>query len=351
MTMKKKETKSAYGNKALRIMIIGTTIMLLATLITVVLFTYVMNKLNYIGRSELTDYKGHYVFIADKEEEDFWQEVYESAYNQAEKDNIYVEYLEKSLGVNYTNADLFRVAINSSVDGIIFGGTADDEIADLINQAVSHNIGVVLLQNDADQTGRQCFVGVNNYELGQEYARQIARMFNPSEYGDKSIDIIISTNVPEGVGNVFTIAMEDFFSDRFPAFKMPEISIVRVDTQDLFSVEEDIRNLLLQDDLPDAMICLNSTYTQCTFQALVDLNKVGETQLVGYFVNDNILDAIDKQIIYSTISIDTQQMGISGVEALEEYCNEGYTNSYIPVNISIIGKDEARRMIDERKEY
>ena len=346
----KKEKKPTYGNKAMRIMVIGTLIMFLATLGTVVLFSYVMNKLNYIEEDEFKDYKGHYVFIADKDEQDFWEEVYTAACNQAEEDDIYIEYLEKNLGVNYTNSDLFRVAINSSVDGIIYGGTPDDVIIGQIDEAVENGIGVVLLQNDADTSGRQCFVGVNNYELGQVYASQIAAIFKPEEFEQKKVNIIVNSKVPEGVGNLFLIAMEDYFADKYSAYEMPDISLVRVDNQDVFSVEEDIRNLLMQDTLPDAMICLNSAYTQCVYQVLVDLNKVGETQLVGYFVNDNILEAINKQIIYSTITIDTDQMGKSAVQALEEYCNVGYTNSYVPVNISVIGKKEAGSLINEKTE-
>lgn len=347
--MKKKEKGTLYGNKAFRIMIIGTLIMLLATVSTVILFTYVMNRLGNMEDASNTQFSGHYVFIADNEEA-FWQEVYEAASRQAEEDGIYIEYLEKSLGVNYTNYDLFRVAINSSVDGIIYGGTPDTQISKLINIAVGDGIGVVLLQNDADNSRRQCYVGVNNYELGQVYAGQLARMFPTSEYGEKKVNIILNSNVPEGVGNLFAIAIEDYFTENFLDYGVPEIEIVRVETQDIFSVEEDVRNLLLQDVLPDAMICLNSTYTQCVFQALVDLNKVGETQLVGYFVNDNILEAIDKQIIYSTVSIDTEQMGKSSVLALEEFCNYGYTNSYVPVSVSVIGKKEARSMIDDKDE-
>ncbi|MBQ0027709.1 MAG: substrate-binding domain-containing protein [Lachnospiraceae bacterium] len=346
--MKKKSTNTSYGNKAFRIMIAGTIIMILATICTVVLFSYVMNKLNYIETEAITEFDGHYVFIADHEE-DFWQQVYAKANEQAAQDNVYVEYLEKSLGVNYTNYDLFRVAINSSVDGIIYGGTPDLQISKLINKAVNDGIGVVILQNDAENTTRQCFVGVNNYELGQVYAGQIAEMFSGQNYGEKKVKIVINSNVPEGVGNLFIIAMEDFFVEKYPEQGVPEIELVRIDMQDVFSVEEDVRNIILQEELPDAMICLNSTFTQCMFQALVDLNKVGETQLVGYYVNDNIIDAIDKQVIYSTVSIDTEQLGKSSVLALEEYCNYGYTNSYVPVSVSVIGKKEARGMIDDKE--
>lgn len=348
--MKSRESGSTYSSRVFKIMVIGMIIMFFVTLTTAVLFQYVMKTLNSTDDNLPVKYDAHYVFIADVEEEDFWNEVYMSACETAEEEHVYIEYLKDSMGVNYSNKDLFRVAINSGVDGIIYGGNSDDELTTLINKAVAEGIAVVLLQNDSDGSLRHSFVGINNYELGQVYAKEISKILGEDISAEKKVNVLVNLDMSEGASNVLTIAMEDYFMEQNPEGELPEIEIVRIDSQDVFSVEEDIRKFMLTEDLPDVIICLNSTFTQCAYQALVDLNRVGDTQIVGYFINDTILDAISRQIIYSTVSIDTKSMGESSVMAIKEYIEEGYTNSFISVKTSVIGQNEARRMINDRED-
>ena len=98
------------------------------------------------------------------------------------------------------------------------------------------------------------------------------------------------------------------------------------------------------------MLCVNSVYTRCAYQAFVDYNLVGQIQIIGYFANDTIIDAVDKQVIFSTISVDTQEMGKSCIQALYEYNNMGYTNSYLPVGVEVVNQEKAHRIISEKSD-
>jgi len=106
-------------------MVVGMMIMLLITVLSAIIFFFIMNRLEFTEKSELASFSGHYVFVDENDEGDFWKEVYEAACEEAQDSQIYVEYLKDSMGVNYSNEDLFRVAINSGVDGIIYGGNVD----------------------------------------------------------------------------------------------------------------------------------------------------------------------------------------------------------------------------------
>jgi len=352
INMKNINSEKGYGGRAYHIMLTGVICMFVVAIATAVLFGFILGT--FKGKKNIqhkADYLSHYVFISDDDDEDFWNSVYRSACEEAEDMNIYIEDLAGSLGENYTNEDLFRVAINSSVDGIIYGGTANDKIKELIDRAVEKGIGVVVLQNDIENSARQSFVGVNNYELGQEYASQMVKILDMSDYKSPRVTVLINDEMSEGAANVIVIAIKDYFAEKFPNAAVPEIEFVRIDSQDVFSVEEDVRNFLLDTEvLPDIVLCLNSTYTQCAYQAIVDFNRVGQTKIIGYFINDTILDAIDKQIIYSTISVDTEQMGQSSVRTLREYEELGYTNSYVSVSTRVIGEEEAKELIEAKNE-
>lgn len=349
--MSSKNEERRYGQRAYRVISLSVLAMMFVAIGSAVIFNNLKNRMLDIDQGETTDYDAHYAFIVSSDDADFWKSVYGSACEEAAANNIYIEDMAASLGVNYRDTDLLRVAINSSVDGIIYGGSADETAVELIDEAVSEGIGVAVLQNDIDTSARQCFVGVNNYELGQMFATQIAGLMTVDEEPESKVtDVIVGQGISEGASNVITIAIEDYFEENYPDYPLPQFNIIRVNSYDTFSVEEDIRRLFLREELPDIMLCLSSVHTQCVYQALIDQNKVGEVQVIGYFAGNSLLDAIEKQVIYSTISVDTEEMGRSSVKALMEYADMGYTNSYLPVSTQVIDGIEAGRLLREAEE-
>ncbi len=333
-------------------MIVGTMIMIIAAVITGIIFKTITLSLDNVEHEEVMDYDRHYAFVAEDSESDFWQEVFNAADEQAKEYNIYLEDIGSDLGREYSAEDLLRIAVNSKMDGIVFSGGSSDKVASLINKAVDDGIGVVVLQNDVERSRRQCFVGLNYYELGQMYALQIERLTEAGGEELPSIDILVDSDMSEGASNLIVMAIEDSFREKSGEDEeaaLPEIKVVRIEAEDIFSAEESIRNIFLEKDtLPNIMLCVNSVYTRCAYQAVVDYNLVGQIQIVGYFANDTILDAVDKQVIFSTISVDTNEMGKSCIQALYEYNNMGYTNSYLPVGIEIVDQAKAHQLIDEK---
>lgn len=345
--MRKLETKKIKLITGYRVMIVGVSVMLLVAIGTALTFSMMMKNQTSVDSAVSKEYHSRYVYIADSNDDHFWREVYEQANEAAEETGVYVEYLSDSLGVNYSTNDLIRVAINSHVDGIIFGGNSDEKTKGLINAAVDDGIGVVVLQSDIESSGRQCFVGVNNYELGQMYGEQVLQIIDQSEMERGSVELLIDNGMSEAVVNVIILAIEDTILERYPDTILPEIRVRRIQATDTFSVEEEIRNIFLNNAIfPNVMICLNGIYTQCAYQAVVDYNKVGETQIIGFFVNDSILEAVDKQIVHSTISVDTSEMGENSIKALNEYCKMGYTNSFLPIKAEIVGREEAHNLLN-----
>lgn len=155
--------------------------------------------------------------------------------------------------------------------------------------------------------------------------------------------------MPDSKQNLITLAIQDSFSEARPGEEnLPDIEIKRIDSSEAFSAEEAIRDIFIDsENLPDIMVCLNSVYTECTYQAAVDYNRVGEVKILGYYTTDAILDAVEKQIIYSTMQVDTQEIGRQCMKALTEYYESGYTSAYIPISTRVIGREEARELLQE----
>ena len=64
--------------------------------------------------------------------------------------------------------------------------------------------------------------------------------------------------------------------------------------------------------------------------------KFGDIETVGYYESDMIRSAIRKDIIHSSVTLDTKQMGRYCVDALTEYQESGYANEYFAVDISLL---------------
>ena len=342
-------SENKYSNRSYAFMIIGTVIMIVAAVITGIIFSSITRTMQSVEQELTMDYDKHYAFIAEDSESDFWQEVFAAANEQSKEYNVYLEDIKTELGTDNSAEDLLRIAVNSKMDGIVYSGGSNDRVRKLIDRAADSGIGVVVLQNDVETSRRQCYVGLNYYELGQMYALQVEKLVAKEKMSDTKVDILVDGDMSEGASNLIVMAMEDHLRETSGEENIPEIVVTRIDAEDIFSAEEKIRNIFLEkENLPNIMLCANSVYTRCAYQAVVDYNLVGQIQIVGYFANDTILDAVDKQVIFSTISVDTNEMGKSCIQALYEYNNMGYTNSYLPVGIEVVDQAKAHSMIEEK---
>ncbi|ROR30369.1 monosaccharide ABC transporter substrate-binding protein (CUT2 family) [Mobilisporobacter senegalensis] len=328
------------------LIIIGSVIIVL--IITIMGIVYFQNKLHATGLSKdnlYSSYDKHYAFITDNVDQDFWNEVYSGAFDKGKSQNIYVERFGKYLFEDYNKNEILRMAINGGVDGIIFEGDADPETEELINSAVNKGIPVITVLKDSSRSLRQCYVGINSYNLGQEYGKQLLKM---KDKDIKRVFVLVDEKNEDSSKNIILLAIRETIEKELGKDHGLDIEAVVVDNENAFSSEEAIRDIIMDsENVPDVMICMNATYTQCAYQSVVDHNKVGEINILGYYDSDNILNAIKKGIIYSTISVDTKQMGNLCVTALEEFELTGHVSEYLPVDTKMITPDNVKEYIRE----
>ena len=175
------ERNTYMGKKAMGILPAVMSVLLLVLFVALRRFSEGV----YTGYQETYEtYDQHYVMITDGEDSDFWNKVYESALAEARQEGVYIERFGEGLAVDYSRNELLKMAIQASVDGIIVPGDEDEETIALINEAVEKKIPVVTVLQDSTGSLRNCFVGNNNYNLGQEYGRQILELL--PEDGKKS---------------------------------------------------------------------------------------------------------------------------------------------------------------------
>ncbi len=342
------EIAKQHQNTVSRFLIAGICFVVLLTGSSLFYMRFQTNQAMKLEETEYKQYDKHYVLITNNNSEYFWQSVYEGACEEGEKTNTYIERLGKNLTVSYSKAELLEIAIQSQVDGIIIEADETAEMKDLINRAVDAGIPVVTVLNDATQSERQSYVGVNNYTLGQEYARQVSEA---STDNMKNVLILIDEDSEDSSQNIVYSGIRDAIENQRKETDGFTVETATVNTESTFSAEESIRDIFLsKNQLPDIIICLDALNTTCAYQAAVDYNKVGQINIIGYYQSETILNAIDHNIIFSTVTIDTKQMGAYCVESLNEYLNTGYVSDYLSVDIDVINKGNVEEYLTNETE-
>ena len=326
-----------------------------------VCLTVFWQRLHELGGSEEGDYEiydRHYVMITGREDSDFWDRVYESAFLEGKKRGAYVERFGEELAVEYGRNELLRLAMQASVDGIIVPGDEEEETIALLQEVVEQGIPVVNVLQDSTGSVRQCFVGNNSYNLGQDYGRQILELLAEGEGTEDGggpgnqpvrVLVLVDENRTDTSQNLVLLGIRETLENAGESADSVSVETSPVDNSRGFSSEESIRDIFLDaGKLPDILVCLSAVHTRCAYQAAVDYNKVGTVQMLGYYDSDAILEAVSKNILYSTIALDTEQMGRFCVQALDEYAETGYTNNYMAVDTRLIRAAEAERLVEER---
>ncbi len=316
------------------IMYLTLSCLVLTIILAIVVFQVYLKNIQ--GEHEEQNFDDYYVMIVEDRKSDFWQEIYNGAHAAGLEENIYVDLLGSNLSQNYNKYELMEIAIYSGVDGIMVEADESLRMTELIDLAVANDIPVVTIYGDNPNSKRCSYVGVGNYELGREYGRQVLEIA-----GEESVSaaVLVSAQANDTSQNIVWSGIQETILQENQKNADIRLSLISVDDSSNFTVEESIRDIFMQESLPDIIICLNAVNTTCLYQAVIDYNKVGEISILGYYDNDTILKGIYRNVITSTISIDANQMGRYCIDALTEYKKIGNTSEYFMADITLIDKE------------
>ena len=335
------------SNQLVKASILAIIIMILITIGSVTYLKVKIHEIQKTGNGQESEYyEHHYVMITDDRDSLFWQSVYEGAKAEAEENGNYVEFLGTNLSKDYSETELMQIAINEHVDGIIIEANDNIAMKRLISEASAKGIPVVTALSDSNESKRVSYVGVSSYNIGIEYGKQvcqIAEKYFAKQYekkeNDSILDVLVLMNsaskdasqniVFSGIQE--TVAADSKYSERV------NIYAHSINTNGTFAAEEAIRDIFMEkNNTPDVIICLDELNTTCVYQTVVDYNRVGEINIIGYYHSDTILKAIERNVIKASVSIDTKQMGEYCIQALNEFSETNRVSEYFSVDTSVI---------------
>lgn len=310
-------------------------------LIGMTYYKYTISDLGIADINNYQNYKYHYALVSEEADAPFWEAIYQGALEKGKEQEVYVEKIGSNLSITYSLNDLMKIAIASKVDGIIIEPNGEASITELINEAEEAKIPVITVLKDDRQSNRKSFVGINSYSQGQAYGKQIQEVVDT---GKHKITVLLNSGSNDASQIFIYSSITEAVRD-----KNVEVEAATVNTQSTFGSEEDIRNIIMDTkNPPEVLVCLTAIDTLCAYQAVVDYNKVGDIDIIGYYDSDLILTAIEKNIIHSTMTIDAKKMGELCVEALTEYRETERVSDYFSVDISVINAENVEDYIKQR---
>lgn len=318
------------------------------TLLTSSFYGYVLRKIGVEHAENTNTYRYHYVMIINNLDSQFWNDVYKSVREEAALHDAYVELKGKNQSSEYTTVDFMDMSIAARVDGILLEFTGEAQLEERINEATARGIPVVTILNDAPTTDRKSYVGINSYQLGQEYGNQILNMLPKNSKKIRAMMLLHDNSTDSNQSQILNqinnrIITSDETGDRI------KIEEIKIPSGRAFESEEIVRNLFQNSQgPPDIIICMDEVDTEAVYQAVIDYNCVGETQVIGYYKSKATLDAVRKGTMAMTLCIDTRQMGKYSVQALTESIHDGRTNSFYSVDLQFVTKENASDFISNQ---
>lgn len=324
---------------------IWIAILLLIGIVGVIVFQYLQiwsSKSGSSGIENATAYKYHCAFITKEYEDPFWNSIYEGARKEGKKNSIYIENYGEKLALPYSVDDLMEMAIAAGVDSIILEGNHEASTGELIDEAMKKDITVVTVYKDNVGSKRCSFIGMNNFRMGYKLCSQAVNGL-ASNRGE--IMVLFDGSEENTENTIITSGMQKILEERG---SKAVLNAQTIDSSESYNAEEGIRNLLRNvAKRPSVLICTTLIQTQCAYQAVVDLNCVGEVRIIGFYATQTILEAIEKDIIEASYVADTEMMGRKAVESIEEYRKYGYVSDYISVDAQMVDRDSAFALLEE----
>ncbi len=306
--------------------------------LTLLLWQYVSRTFGDEAWQELQSdrkYDRHYVMIVDDASSLLWQDIYQNAKEAAAKSNAFLELSGNWDEEDYSLSDYMNIAIAAKVDGIILKPDGTVKLRKTIDRAEEADIPVITVIEDDSASSRKSFVGVNSYQLGTIYGKQILEcidqntqkvtvLLNRADAGKELVYKQLRATVQEGLKDGQKV----------------EINSLTITPGSPFGSEELIRDLFQDENgRPDILVCMSETESKCAYYAMVDYNQVGSVKLIGYYQSAGMLNAVQKGVIPMVVALDTEQIGRYSIEALEEYYSMGYASNYFSVDLDIITKE------------
>ena len=266
----------------------------------------------------------HYAFFLPASDHAFFKQLKEGALNATSSLDCSISFHELD-----TDPLSLKMVPYSGVNGIgVYAYQKDSAtLADL--SAISDaGIPIVQIENEIIRDEKTFFIGTNNFESG----KAIGKMALQSGKEKINLALVFSQKNPGLMteANLLELGLKSTLGYHLANVQKEQTTLNPLDAEGL------TYRLIRQDPAIDVIVLTDPNDTLVTVQAIVDMNLVGEIQVIGFGDDKRIQEYINKGLVLGTIVRDPFLIGFSAILALQDINMNGYTSAYVDTGISII---------------
>jgi len=266
----------------------------------------------------------HVSVFLPEQETFFFEQVRQGVESVAERYDVAVSFHPIGPG-----APEFRLARHSGIDGaIVYPYLPEPEMRRRIEELDRVGIPVVLVEQDVADDWPWTFVGTNNFEMGRQIGARLAERDDHDQ-----IVIVYSEKSPavEAERELVELGMTLSLRGRLARpITRRQTGLNPLDAEAL------TYQLLRSGEPITALVFTDVNDTLAALQAIINLNLVGQLQVVGFGVTDTIVDYLDRGVLDSSIAVNPQRIGIESVRVLSELMTTGNAPGYVDTGVEII---------------
>jgi len=269
----------------------------------------------------------HYAFFLPESDSAFFTKIKEGALSAAET-------MDCSISFHDIDPQNLETASFLGVDGIgIYPYEKNEQIISNLLKIAEAGIPVIQIENEILRDESTFYIGTNNFESG----KAIGKMAGKIDFETLYLNLIYSDKNP-GVyadRNLIEMGLLSALEGRDIVLHTEKTSLNPLDAERL------TYRLMRQGEPVDLIILTDPADTLVTVQAIIDMNKVGQLQVIGFGDDSRIMEYIDKKLVLGTIFRNPVRIGFNAVMTLNELNTMGYTSAYVDTGINVIsGSDE-----------
>jgi ribose transport system substrate-binding protein len=114
-----------------------------------------------------------------------------------------------------------------------------------------------------------------------------------------------------------------------------DLSAVMYRKSNLLGAEDITRNILTDNSDIDVIFCTNAKDTVAAARVIIERNLVGDVYVVGTDVTEEIINYIQKGIVFGVLDRNGYDAGYKCVEILYDNFGDGFQPSYMDIDIDI----------------
>lgn len=233
------------------------------------------------------------------------------------------------------------IGIESDVDGIFVQAMADEDFESLFNKAKLRQIPVITLGNEIPSAEKLSFITYNRYQMGSRIGKLLNENLAADYVADGKVILLQNSNLVDWDQ---ALAIQE---SMYEGFQVTPIN-VESSGESILNAEGLANDILREYGDIRAIICLSSTETLGVIQAIKERNMINEIVVIGSGDSEEILDYVQRGVLYATIVPDNARIGYEAILDLTKYKAGAFVSQYRDINVNIITAAELQNYMDIR---